>query len=103
MMSLVWVLFIGMTAWKSGADRSNCLVNIRNVQTAGRSYQNMYAIREGHPFTPSLIIGADSFVQQMPECPGEGTYTFVDNFPGVGTLFVSCSVTTHAPPPSLGW
>lgn len=103
LLSLVWVLFIGMTAWKSGSDRSNCLVNIRNVQMAGRSYQNMYAIKEGHTFSSSLIIGTDSFVQHMPECPAGGTYTFANSFPAVGTLFMSCSVESHVPPPSMGW
>ena len=103
MLSLIWVLFIGMTAWKSGADRSNCLVNLRNVQTAGRSYQNLNAINEGQPFASSMIIGTDSFVQHMPECPAGGTYTFANSFPAVGTLFMSCSVAEHVPPPSLGW
>jgi type II secretory pathway pseudopilin PulG len=103
MMALTGILFLGATAWKSGSDRSNCLVNIRNVQLAARSYQNMYAINVGANFTDTMIIGPNSFVPQTPSCPGSGSYTFASTFPPTGTLFMTCDVATHVPPSHSGW
>lgn len=103
LMSLIAVLFLGASAWKSGSDRSNCLVNIRNVQLAARSYQNMYAVGHGSTFTSTMIIGTDSYIPQVPVCPAGGTYGFVASFPATGTLFMSCSVATHEPPSHQGW
>jgi type II secretory pathway pseudopilin PulG len=100
---LIAVLFLGATAWKAGSDRSNCLVNIRNVQLAGRSYQNMYAINPGATFTDTMIIGPNSYIPQTPVCPGAGTYTYAASFPLTGTLFITCSVATHVPPSYSGW
>jgi type II secretory pathway pseudopilin PulG len=103
MMALIGILFLGATAWKSGSDRSNCLVNIRNVQLAARSYQNMYAINPGATFTNSMIIGPNSFVPQTPSCPASGSYAFATAFPATGTLFMTCSVASHVPPSHSGW
>ena len=38
---LVGVLFIGITAWKNGANKAACLVNISSIQKAARGYENM--------------------------------------------------------------
>lgn len=103
MMALIAVLFIGASAWKSGSDRSGCLVNIRNVQLAARSYQNMYAFNQGVEFNSSMIIGLNSFIPQAPTCPAGGNYTFATIFPPTGTLFMTCSVTSHVPPNHTGW
>ena len=103
MMALIGILFLGATAWKSGSDRSNCLVNIRNVQLAARSYQNMYAINPGAEFTNTMIIGPSSFVPQSPSCPASGTYSFATTFPSTGTLFMTCSLESHVPPSHTGW
>ncbi|MFM7182053.1 MAG: type II secretion system protein [Verrucomicrobiales bacterium] len=102
-LSLIAVLFIGARAWKAGSDRSTCLVNIRNVQLAARSYQNMYAINLGAEFNNTMIIGANSFIPQAPSCPAEGAYTFATTFPATGTLFMTCNVEGHEPPGHGGW
>ena len=36
LLSLISILFIGARAWKKGADRAGCILNIRNVQQAVR-------------------------------------------------------------------
>ena len=103
MMALIGILFLGASAWKSGSDRSNCLVNIRNVQLAARSYQNMYAINPGAEFATSMIIGPNSFVPQLPTCPASGSYAFASAFPATGTLFMTCTLESHVPPSHAGW
>lgn len=103
MLSLISVLMIGASAWKSGADRASCILNISHTQKAGRSLQNISATPAGDPFDSSMIIGQDNFVNVMPVCKGDGTYTFVDAFPEPGTLFMACSVTSHVPAAHSDW
>ncbi|MBV8330726.1 MAG: prepilin-type N-terminal cleavage/methylation domain-containing protein, partial [Verrucomicrobia bacterium] len=38
---LVGVLFIGVNAWKNGANAAACVVNLATMQKAVRGYQNM--------------------------------------------------------------
>lgn len=103
LLALILILFLGAHAWKAGSDRTNCLINIRNVQLAGRSYQNSYAINEGSDFASPMIIGPNSFIADVPICPGEGSYTYTTTFPATGELFMTCDVDSHVPPSHPGW
>ena len=103
MLGLVSVMMVGAQAWKNGTDRSTCLLNIRNVQLAARSHQNMMARTEGQPFDPATIIGENKALPSFPICPAGGDYSFVEEFPPVGTLFMSCTITHHAPDDSRAW
>ena len=38
---LVGVLFIGITAWRNGANTAACIVNLSSIQKAVRGYQNI--------------------------------------------------------------
>ena len=38
---------LGARAWKNGSDRTGCIMTIRNVQVAVRSYQNLYGYEAG--------------------------------------------------------
>src|SRR6202045_3075975 len=44
---LVGVLFIGITAWKNGANTAACVVNLSSIQKAARGYANMNGIIVG--------------------------------------------------------
>ena len=44
---LVGVLFIGITAWKNGANKAACLVSISSIQKAVRGYENMNGLTAG--------------------------------------------------------
>jgi len=44
---LVGVLFIGMTAWKNGANKAACIINLSSIQKAVRGYQNMNRLASG--------------------------------------------------------
>jgi prepilin-type N-terminal cleavage/methylation domain-containing protein len=35
---LVGVLFIGITAWKNGANTAACIINLSSIQKAARGY-----------------------------------------------------------------
>lgn len=103
MLALVSVMMFGAQAWKNGTDRSKCILNIRSAQLAGRSYQNMMARTEGQPFDPATIIGENKALPSFPFCPAGGNYSFVDEFPPVGTLFMTCSITHHTPASLSSW
>src|ERR1700732_1205882 len=44
---LVGVLFIGVTAWKTGANTAACVVNLSSIQKAARGYANMNQLAVG--------------------------------------------------------
>jgi prepilin-type N-terminal cleavage/methylation domain-containing protein len=106
LLSLISILFIGARAWKEGSDKAGCIMNIRNVQQAVRSYQNMNAKNSGDALTAADITGAGNFLEVPPVCPGAGTYTYGTTIPEVGTLFVDCSLSaskSHVPSSIAGW
>jgi prepilin-type N-terminal cleavage/methylation domain-containing protein len=114
LLSLISILFIGARAWKKGSDKAGCIMNIRNVQQAVRSYQNMNAKNVADTYTVGStssagdIVGPGAFVEVTPTCPGAGAYTIVSAIPEVGTLAMTCSLTAtadggHVPSSILGW
>lgn len=99
LLSLVAVLFIGGRAWKRGSDQALCVLNIRNVQQAVRSYANIYGYSPGDHVEglKSKIIGFGKFVEEIPECPAGGVYTYGEDFgedtiPPIGTVYLRCSL-----------
>ena len=117
LLTLISVLFIGARAWKDGADRSNCILNIRNFQVAVRSYANMNQIDDAEVIARGDIVGVGKFVDAEPVCPGGGNYstgdiTYVEgsltaaNDPATDT-FLTCdyadSGEPHVPNSVIGW
>ncbi|KAB2638500.1 MAG: prepilin-type N-terminal cleavage/methylation domain-containing protein [Verrucomicrobia bacterium] len=105
LLSLISILFIGARAWKKGADRAGCILNIRNFQQATRSYANFNQLNPGDtcPTLASVIIGTGLFMETAPVCPTAGTYsgTAAVVIPAVGTVALTCSKSaapdSHAP------
>lgn len=122
-LSLASVTFAGANAWKNGSSRSRCVINIRNVQQAVRSYQNVHGYNPGD--TINAFNGSQSIAGQLYEieyirgttydqirgtepCPGGGTYstTCESRFPKAGHLFITCSLAdsqNHVPAPIHDW
>ncbi|MFD2256796.1 type II secretion system protein [Luteolibacter algae] len=123
LMSLVAILFIGARGWKNGTDRATCILKLRSVQVATRSYQNLYGFDAGgHPLASNgtqniakhLLekgyIEQDTYdnTQGTKNCPGNGTYStpFPDIFPPVGSLYMVCSLSetsNHVPQIHSDW
>lgn len=111
--SLVSIVFVGATAWKRGAERSLCVVNIQAVQKGVRSFSNLYGYDPGAsvPGLRSQIIGDGKFVENTPICRSPGTYSFGQSFgedtiPPVGTLYMECSLAVakrHTPDTYADW
>jgi type II secretory pathway pseudopilin PulG len=114
LLTLIAVLFIGANIYKKGADRAACILNIRNIHQAVRANQNLYNLKPatgtyaGDTLTKSDIVGtADSYIEDEPLCPHDtSAYTFVVNYPQVGTVAVTCTNATsldHVPASTEGW
>jgi prepilin-type N-terminal cleavage/methylation domain-containing protein len=98
---LVGVLFIGIQAWRDGANKAACLVNVSSIQKAVRGYQNM------NPTLTTVDVAADlvpGFFASVPTCPAQGTYAPLSGaFPASGTAFTACSITAHNPTSTANW
>jgi len=110
LLGLISVLFIGVTAYKEGSNRSKCILNISNVQKAIRSYQNLYEKEVGDTIQLSTIAGSGRLLETVPTCPSGGDYspaaTVDSTIPGVGTAFLTCSLAAsneHVPNSTDGW
>jgi type II secretory pathway pseudopilin PulG len=98
---LVGVLFIGVTAWKAGANRAACVLNISSMQKAVRSYENSNELAVGAGCTMANIAGAGLYFAAVPTCPtAGGAYVVTGTIPATGTVWASCAVATHVPNPA---
>jgi prepilin-type N-terminal cleavage/methylation domain-containing protein len=93
---LVGVLFIGMTAWKTGANKSACIVNLSSIQKAVRGYQDFNGLATGDPLTVTAMTNA-GFWANAPVCPAGGTYTPTGTVPAQGVAYMTCNIAGHAP------
>jgi type II secretory pathway pseudopilin PulG len=111
LLSLISILFIGARAWKRGSDRAGCIMNIRNIQQAVRSYANMNGHNPGDTVTgmQSEVIGSGKFVEKTPLCPSDSvayTIAAADTVPAVGTLYAACTnfvAEGHVPTGTEDW
>ncbi len=106
LLGLISVLFIGVSAYREGSNRANCILNISNVQKAVRSYQNLYELSVGGGLTSATLIGTGKMLETTPTCPSAGTYTFGTTVPTVGTAYLTCSLSAtknHVPSSTTGW
>ncbi len=123
MMSLVSMLVVGAKTWRRGSDRASCIMDVRAMQMAVRSYQNIYGYNYGgrphakygtqdisrHLFEKGYI-DERQFKQAQGElgCSGGGLYTaaFPDVFPEEGFLYMACSLADshdHKPADTASW
>ena len=106
LLSLISILFVGAQAWKRGADRTLCIMNIQNVQKGVRSYSSLYGYGPGQSVAglQLRVVGTGEFIEKPPVCPSGGNYTYgaafgIDTIPPIGQLYLSCSLSSsgHIP------
>jgi prepilin-type N-terminal cleavage/methylation domain-containing protein len=93
---LVGVLFIGITAWKNGANTAACIINLSSIQKAARGYANMNQLNTGAAL-PVATLTAAGFWGTVPVCPAGGTYTPMATVPSQGTAYMTCNYAGHTP------
>ena len=126
-LSLIAILLVGFNAYKLGADRAKCLLNISNIQKAGRSWCNLNEVSAGETAPNPVLSESDLiaksggasaknvFIPYEPKCPSHSTsYTIkVSPIPDVGEAFATCadpdfggkpaSAGGHLPKSTDGW
>jgi type II secretory pathway pseudopilin PulG len=85
---LVGVLFIGITAWKSGANKAACVINLSSIQKAVRGYQNMNQLTTGGTLAVATLTSA-GFWQSAPVCLAGGTYSPLGSVPSQGIAYMN--------------
>src|SRR6187402_3075258 len=60
---LISLLFIGARSWRRGGDRAMCVMTLRNMQVATRSYQNIYGYNFGS--RPSAENGTQDIAEHL--------------------------------------
>ncbi|MES2660201.1 MAG: type II secretion system protein [Verrucomicrobiota bacterium] len=123
LLALIAVLFVGALGWKRGSDRSACILTLRNMQVATRSYQNLYGYEYGgHPYADNGTqdiaehLHSKGYIESatyerargLKNCPSGGSYSCpVPNiFPPEGELYMKCSLANsdnHLPKSQAGW
>ncbi|MBX3741817.1 MAG: hypothetical protein KF712_12545 [Akkermansiaceae bacterium] len=113
LMGLVSIMFVAAQAWKRGADRGMCVMNIQVAQKAIRSFGNLYGYTPGDSVTglKDKIFAPGGFIEMTPVCKGGGTYTFggtsgEDTLPQIGQVYLECSFSetrSHSLPPNSEW
>jgi prepilin-type N-terminal cleavage/methylation domain-containing protein len=91
---LVGVLFIGVQAWRDGANKSACLVNLSSIQKAVRGYQNMHLLNVGDAVTFTDLT-TDNYFGAIPTCPvgniAYGLGTAGATVPATGIPYAVCA------------
>ncbi len=97
----------GFLVWKRKEDRRVCLLYIRNMQQAVRSYCGMHGLREGDPLDLANFVGPGKFMRNEPKCPAGGKYRFLGKIPLEGELALECSLCNspynHKPEKYSDW
>jgi prepilin-type N-terminal cleavage/methylation domain-containing protein len=96
---LVGVLFVGITAWKSGANTAACVVNLASIQKAARGYANMNSLFAGSPEAVGTLTTA-GFWATAPTCPAGGTYAYKAANVAQGIAYATCSFSSSGHHPT---
>jgi prepilin-type N-terminal cleavage/methylation domain-containing protein len=96
---LVGVLFVGITAWKSGANTAACVVNLASIQKAARGYANMNQVFAGSPEAVTTLTTA-GFWATAPTCPAGGVYSYKAVNVPQGTAYAICSFSSSGHHPT---
>jgi prepilin-type N-terminal cleavage/methylation domain-containing protein len=101
---LVGVLFIGITAWKNGANKAACILVMSTGQKAYRGYINMNP-GVAAPAMADLVTAG--FFAAAPVCPSAGVYGYAAAPVAPSTAWMSCSLAAapdnHVPPSTANW
>ena len=107
--ALVLGAFTYMHKYKREADRKACVLNIRNIQTALRSYQSVNDIPLDRKIDWSEVFSSPTSEKYLeePTCPYDGSrYILQSTHPQVGVPVAECphcDSLNHRPKNTTGW
>jgi hypothetical protein len=75
-------------------SKALCLINIRNMQAAVRSYQKQNNLQSGTKLRIEEMI-KEGFMTSFPCCPDGQSYVYDGTIPKEGELYLRCLNRTH--------
>ena len=106
LLGLTSVLFVGAKAYKKGAERAKCILNVSAMQKAVRSFQNLNQMEPGDALLKVDMIGPGKMMELEPKCPNPlNQYLWRTVLPKQGTAYIDCNDVDadHSPPSTSGW
>ena len=83
------ILFIGVAAYKKGADRAKCVLQLATVQKMVTIHAKSKSLEEGDPLPVTFLVD-DEYLPAMYTCPDGGSYTALGKVPDSGTAYLKC-------------
>jgi prepilin-type N-terminal cleavage/methylation domain-containing protein len=94
LLGLIAVLFFGIGAYREGADKARCRMQVSQMQKAMRAYANVNNLSVGGAATVANVLDLGS--NPSPDCPDpDGNYTIATTVPAIGTIYAVCSIVDH--------
>lgn len=98
LLALISVLFIGATAWRNGANRANCILNLRNIHQGVGSFVNIQNIPETATVSVAAVRTAEFLPATARVCPQDSVaYTITDAAFDPAVSFGTCTNFAGAP------
>jgi len=98
LLGLISVLFIGVSAYKEGTNRSQCILNASSTQKAVRAHQNMFELSVGDRLIHTeVIVGPGKFFETGPLCATYGDYDWDTVVPAIGVAYIDCWDPNNGP------
>ncbi len=88
------MVFIGAEAYKKGAGRAKCMLQMATVQKLVLTHANLESLNPGDPISTDILVSG-GYLEQIPLCPDGGQYTFLNKVPDVTTSYIQCDVEGH--------
>ena len=80
LLGLIAILFLGISAYKRGADRSKCILQMSTLEKLAISHGNIYGISQSSVILNSTLV-TQGYLPTAYVCPDGGAYTYTDVMP----------------------
>jgi prepilin-type N-terminal cleavage/methylation domain-containing protein len=101
---LVGVLFIGVQAWRDGANKAASMVNMSSIQKAVRGEQNLNLLNVGAGLPHAQLV-TDNYFSVLPTDPAASgaDYNYTDAIPAIGAQYATSTKLTLTPAQTANW
>src|SRR4029078_10522243 len=90
LLGLIAVVFLGIGSYRKGSDRAKCKMQLAAVQKAVRSQANFQNLDMAASFPTTSAFGPGMALENEPNCPSGGTYTWTGDIPLLGVPYGTC-------------
>ena len=90
MLGLISVVFLGIGAYRKGADKARCRMQLAAVQKAVRAQSNFQNLSIGAAFSSTDAFGSGQALETAPICPSGGAYTWGSAIPALHNPYGNC-------------